>query len=336
MNRYKEIDIIRCIVVLMVVIVHTTAPHTGAWTLPAELDSNIPLYYIGKLCYSGMLETFIFISGFLLGRKPLPSDMSAKKSLIYNRFIRLYVPCLFFGVIAVVIINGYDQIINKSAAIIQGIYHLWFLPVLLWCFILELLFVQKIKRFSLPTLAILAVLPYPGMPFNINVSLYYLFFFHLGYTVCKNRDYVYNFLNKKTTIVALLTFTVILLITSFKFINLQIKIDHVPAIISKALTIMSLRIIKFATSLSIIAIYLYIGIKLRESIVYKFASFIAKYSLGIYIFQEIIIRVLYYKLHIFTKFPNYYALIIFTITILISLLFTIILSKNKYTKKLIV
>lgn len=335
MNRLKEIDIIRCIVVLMVVLVHTAAPHTGAWPLPAELPGNMTLLYIGKLCYCGMLETFVFISGFLLGQKPLPSDASTKKRLIYNRFIRLYIPCIIFGIIAVAVINGYDQILSKSAKIIQGIYHLWFLPVLLWCFVLEVLLVQRIKRFSLPILAILAILPYPGMPFNINTSLYYLFFFHLGYTVCKNKERVYMILNKRATILASLTFAIILLTVSFRYMNLVIEIGNAPAIISKALTIMSLTTIRFITSLPIIVIYIWVGIKLGESMIYKFALFIAKYSLGIYIFQEIIIRILYYKLHIFILFPGTYALLIFIMTIIISLLITILLSQNKYTKKFV-
>ena len=176
MNRLKEIDIIRCVVILMLIAVHVFAPYTDAWPLPKGCVSNELFSYIGKICYNGMLETFFFISGCVLAIKKCPTEFPAKVFLLYKRLKRLYVPCLIFGVITVIIVNGFGDLYNNLGRIISGAYHLWFLPVLFWCWFFEIFIVQRLRKHVLLLLAFLAVLPYPYIPFNMNLSFYYLFF----------------------------------------------------------------------------------------------------------------------------------------------------------------
>lgn len=69
-------------------------PFTSAfWDNP--LAHNIPVYYwIGRLTYSCMLETFVFISGVILGFQILKkgNEYISYKHLVIGKFRRLILP----------------------------------------------------------------------------------------------------------------------------------------------------------------------------------------------------------------------------------------------------
>ena len=148
MVHLKEIDIIRSWVILLVIAVHTLAPFTNAWSLPSYWEPNKILWWVGKLCYSGMLETFVFISGYVFARKRMPVILGDKLSFLFNKIKRLYFPCIIFGILMSVIFSKGD-LQTRIVAIFNGSYHLWFLPMLLWCFLLEIFVVSHIIKYKI-------------------------------------------------------------------------------------------------------------------------------------------------------------------------------------------
>lgn len=66
MERLKEIDIIRTFVIILLVLYHALAPYCGGWDMPSYAQPNEGFYWGGKLAYSGMLETFVLISGYVI------------------------------------------------------------------------------------------------------------------------------------------------------------------------------------------------------------------------------------------------------------------------------
>lgn len=188
-TRLHEIDYIRATVITILIGYHCLAPYCGAWELPSEYSSSV-LLWIGKFLYNGMLETFVFISGYLCAASWQRKGTPQLGSLIKSKLKRLYVPCLCWGIVMTVLFHQENSLSTTLQGIANGRNHLWFLPMLFWCFVLELLLIRiraRQKR-TLAVLAVIAILPYFGIPLQFNNSLYYLFFFHFGTVVFYEKE----------------------------------------------------------------------------------------------------------------------------------------------------
>ena len=60
-----EVSIIRPILITLVVLYHSMAIHTGNWALPDGVTVISVYKAVGKLAYAFMLESFVFISGYV-------------------------------------------------------------------------------------------------------------------------------------------------------------------------------------------------------------------------------------------------------------------------------
>lgn len=190
MERLKEIDIIRTFVIILLVLYHALAPYCGGWDMPSYAQPNEGFYWGGKLAYSGMLETFVLISGYVFAFS-LQKKVISFRLLLAGKLKRLFVPCMCWGIIMTLIFFGPSKLLNLEHfwKIIGGYGHLWFLPMLFWCFLMEYGIQHCLKgRNLMLVLMIIAILPWPGIPFRFNQSLYYLLFFHLGGIFFRNRE----------------------------------------------------------------------------------------------------------------------------------------------------
>jgi len=63
----SDAAIIRIILVVLLVLYHAFAPFSGAWS-PIEGYEEVAAYWwLDKLSYAFMLETFVFVSGYVFG-----------------------------------------------------------------------------------------------------------------------------------------------------------------------------------------------------------------------------------------------------------------------------
>ena len=138
MERLKEIDIIRTFVIILLVLYHALAPYCGGWDMPSYAQPNEGFYWGGKLAYSGMLETFVLISGYVFAFS-LQKKVISFRLLLAGKLKRLLVPCMCWGIIMTLIFFGPSKLLNLEHfwKIIGGYGHLWFLPMLFWCFLME-------------------------------------------------------------------------------------------------------------------------------------------------------------------------------------------------------
>lgn len=66
-NILYEVIYVRLFLIIALVFYHAFAVFSGAWAPIADYP-NIPVYsIIDKLSYACLLETFVFISGYILG-----------------------------------------------------------------------------------------------------------------------------------------------------------------------------------------------------------------------------------------------------------------------------
>lgn len=125
-----------------------------------------------------MLETFVLISGYVFAFS-LQKKVISFRLLLAGKLKRLFVPCMCWGIIMTLIFFGPSKLLNLEHfwKIIGGYGHLWFLPMLFWCFLMEYGIQHCLKgRNLMLVLMIIAILPWPGIPFRFNQSLYYLLF----------------------------------------------------------------------------------------------------------------------------------------------------------------
>ena len=133
-----DVAAIRLSIILLLVIYHSLCIFTGAWESPYSPPIQVPIYdCVGMAIHSFQLETMVFISGLLLGyyaiRKPKTMSFHA---CVVKKAKRILLPSLIFGIIYYIIFYDLSApwytIIFK---LFNGCGHLWFLPMIFWCFV---------------------------------------------------------------------------------------------------------------------------------------------------------------------------------------------------------
>lgn len=338
-NWLPEIDIIRSIIIIMLVLYHSFAPYTFGWDAIPSIDPHNKIYYwIGKFANSGMLETFVLISGYIFASKSRATI--SRNTFILKKIKRLYIPTILWGVILILIFNYSDLsnfvTINTGIKLLNGIEHLWFLPMLFWCFVFELYLYPKICDKYLLLFAYLCLIPYPAIPI-IRISLYYYLFFHLGVLFFNNKEKIRCWWTTKKFVLLSIVYIILFIAGTVAIDSKYLYFDDTTPIIKKAILIHAGNILRFSYSILATLIYYYIGthIQAKGSSLYNIIHSIAIYSFGIYILQEIILRLIYYR----TDIPLYcHSYMIpwlgFIIAFSCSYFLSYILNKNKITRLL--
>lgn len=337
----KDVAIIRPLAILSIVFYHSFCIYDGRWKAPVGFV-NVNFYkFLVFLSYSFMLEAFVFMSGYLFAFQTLtlkrPNNFI---SLIWNKFKRLIIPSIFFGLLYYIIFfysKGSFGFISFFVQILSGVDHLWFLPMLFWCFIFEYI-ILKIKLNKFVLLVLLAGLSAFSLntriQFGISISLQYLFYFHLGYIILLNKDEIINkYANMKVIFIVVLLLLISLIVHHFLSVHM-IKDQNIITF-----AIIVTRLIRiFNAVMFVFMLYLtsnYFTIKKNI----KLSSYILRANsicFGIYIYHHFILQILYYK----TSLPgstNPYALpwIGLFITLVLSIELSVLTRKVRFGRFLI-
>lgn len=326
---------------------HSLAPYTDSWELVDGTQKSSLYYWFGWLLYSAMLETFVFISGYLYGYTSKNRPQILWK-LVIGKFKRLIIPCIIWGLLFVVIVSPVSELYERITSpttyvkIATGIAHLWFLPMLFWCFLFEYT-ICKLKNNNTSIfilfLFVIAILPYPWIPFNINVSLYYLFFFHLGYLLYNCPKTIRKFETVSNRNIFFLTTIYIILFVSGTLLRDSIDLENISSQILKRQYISLIQISRLIYSIVGVSIYLILGSRFEKRIKgTKFSNvvnFVAINSFGIYLFQEIVLRFVYYKTDLGLYCGNLTPFVAFSIAFSVSLSLSYLIRSNRILKSLL-
>lgn len=340
----EDIVLLRLLLIFLLIWNHAFAPYSGKWDAIPNIE-NIAVYkWLVLIVYHMRIQALIFISGYLLGytsmRKP---DALLFKNCVVKKIKRLLLPCIIFSIIYYVIFYDITRPLNQIAyTIINGAGHMWFLPMLFWCFC-GVWLAEKFKispKLILAISVICAIIPTPTIPLRINMTLKYFIFFYMGFGIKKNYfEFLFPKNKLKPIIVAILIY-----FTAF-LINYILIADNI-----KDLTVSSNEIFN-----KILQITINHSLSLMMSVSGLFAAFwsahyfiIGKYKLpdwminlstfcyGIYICHQFILVYLYYH----TPFPYIcggIALpwIAIIITLFLSIIITYLLLHTKFGRYLI-
>lgn len=196
MKRYlTEVTVLRPLAILLLVVMHSFTVYNGSWR-PFEGFEPVEAYkWITRVTFSFMLELFVFISGYVLAFQMIDKGhcytilgFARKKSL------RLLLPSVLFSIIYLFWLypTPPSSPVKGAWMILGGVGHLWFLPMLFWCFLLGLALIKSRLRTSLKiVLAVLLAISSAKLsflPLRLGTSCYYLLFFYIGYLSFKHKD----------------------------------------------------------------------------------------------------------------------------------------------------
>lgn len=333
-----EVCVIRLLLVAMVIIYHCFCPFIGGDYWEPIIDSYPSSYsLITRLPYSFMLEAFTFISGYVLGFQVSKGKHTVSfKNTIVKKAKRLLIPSAIFSFLYILAFEKFSNYIYIHI-LAEGAGHLWYLPMLFWCFV-AIYIIEKcnLKIYQyLPLLFLIALVSVLKFPLRLSEAAYYLFFFYCGYAIKKTNYDFSKYIKPKYILLSVSAFITLFSIYTF----LSSKSDIIDGnFILKISRLLFIRLIKISVaitgtfSLMISVIYL---IKSKRLIVTDTLLKISGYAFGIYILQEFIIRIIYYKMGVsqFTGIVTPFLTALFTI--LFSIIIVSLCHKNKIGKYLL-
>ena len=335
--RLNEVDAIRSILVILLVLYHSFCMYDNKWEL-CDNAFDINMYkWISRFAYAFLLQGYFFMSGYIWAfQKEILKKNESFIQLVKVKSIRLLLPSLSFGVVYYLLFYKGAPISSESDTILSfdslmyvlnGPGHLWFLPALFWCFVLTYL-LNKVKLTPLLKLLmtlICALLPYLALPFRLGWTMFYILFFYLGYFAFLKRDY---FIKLSANVMYswggyLLFIGIFILLYSLK--------DALPTLISnKYIFRTSSQMVEIVYStLGLISFYLVVTrLSNKYPNLFKNITWLGGYSFSIYIFQEFILRIIYYKTEITVCLhPSIIPWFGFFVTLFLSVLLSITIKK---------
>ena len=330
----NNVIFIRPLLIVLLVFYHSFAVYSGGWA-PIEGFPEIRIYwFLDKLSYAFMLETFVFVSGYVFGYqvRTRGDDLLGIKSLFLSKFKRLIIPCILFSFLYILLYLDINQpVCNTLYDVFNGVGHMWFLPMLFWCFI----FVGIIEKIGISpgwVLAfslLLAIIPFPEIPLRIHSSFYYSPFFYSGFYI-QSRNVSTDGLYKNSIAVASsLLFFVLFIILTYVSMHASSLFGSDNSYITK--TVSNICRITYST-IGLIMELAIVGVLLSKKNVDPPSWLIEIGSLcfGVYLFQQFII-VAFYNYSTLPEVLGCYWLpwVVFFITLVCSLLLSYSIRKTR-------
>lgn len=297
-RRLLEVDVLRPLCILLVVILHSFTIYWGKWSAPEGFVDCAPYKWIAATCFSFTMELFVLLSGYIFGYQMIVLKKEySLMSLAKNKFYRLICPALIFGVIYALIFYWQRTPFNAVYSVLNGAGHLWFLPMLFWCFLLGfLLYRSKMKQKTKLLILLAAVmLSVISFPLRLDKTLYYIFFFYLGMVFMQRQDICRRLSGNNAFLISMA------LIWLALFISYELLLPAMPRLFESGLLEAAVKLLKkfwifvYASAGTLFSFMLAYRIMQKSTCLPKSVLFCSSVSFGVYLFHQIIIEVLYYK-----------------------------------------
>ena len=302
-NFLMDVAAIRLSIIFLLVIYHSLCIFTGAWESPYSPPIQILIYdWFGKSIHLFQLETMVFISGLLFGYNAMSKvDSLSFHACVVKKAKRILLPGLFFGVIY------YAMFYDLSAPwytiiykLLNGCGHLWFLPMIFWCFVFTYIIsipLRKISRKKLYKLILLIALvfnlmkPISMLPFGTGRLGGFFLYFFIGFAMKQEKI---SF--PKSSIKNILMASMLFVLSFLLFMEIQANMQDCDAFAYEKVRNLVRNICHTINALS--AIYLiYILANRKELLGYLYNKHIlitiSGYCYGVYIYHQFILLLLY-------------------------------------------
>lgn len=210
--RLDEVTLMRTILAVLIVFMHAFTCYQGGWAQP-EGYIDIPLYkWIARTSFAFTLESFVFISGYLYAFQKITLNKSG--GVITNKLKRLVLPSIIFSILYFAAFYEYKSLGNFVYSIINGCGHMWYLPMLFWCFV-GVVILQKVKigdGWKILFLVLINLFWSLPLPFQLGTATNYIFYFYLGYVVYKHSKRIKELITSKSLMISWIIFIVVFIL----------------------------------------------------------------------------------------------------------------------------
>lgn len=295
--RLDEVTLMRTILALLIVFMHAFTCYQGAWPQP-ESYVDIPLYkWIAQTSFAFTLEAFVFISGYLFSfTRNYLNRKESFVTLARNKLKRLILPSIIFGTFYFLFFFQYNGVQDAIYSIIGGCGHMWFLPMLFWCFLATWL-IEQInishwwKLLFLFCLHVFMVIP---IPLRVDTACSFLFYFYAGYVLFLKRDRILSSLSIKY--IVLFWFVFIIIFFLLRPLKDSFSIEGNYTLIYKGLTHMGQSFIQLVyASIGTFVFFITAYYYTKNHTLKQGTVNLAGYCFGIYLFQQFVLQFFYYK-----------------------------------------
>jgi surface polysaccharide O-acyltransferase-like enzyme len=329
----NEVDFMRVCLIVTLVLSHSFAPFSGSWAPIAE--TQIPAYWwLGNLLRSIVNESFVFISGYVFGFQVRTKGLGllSLKSIIRSKAMRLLIPSFIFSAIYLLVFGLKDgeTFIRAGYSIFNGRGHMWFLPMLMWCFIF-ISIIEKIKVKRRTILMIVFLCPYLSivpLPLEFGAALFYFPFFYVGYIIQRNSLNVNSLITPPYKLLIISTLWLLV----FAILRWTMNAYFNSSIPCRLLTVF-FKVVY--SSLGLATIFLACkSISIKHKVP-KIIKKIVPLTFGIYLIQQFILQAYYYRLATSSINPYYSPWIAFVIALILSVILAWLLKQTEVGKKYI-
>lgn len=336
--RLDEVTLMRTILAFLIVFMHSFTCYQGSWP-PPEGFVDIPLYkWIARTSFAFTLEAFVFISGYLFAFQRIALNRTGGgKNLIINKLKRLILPSVIFSAFYFFIFYPYKGVGDMIYNIIDGCGHMWYLPMLFWCFIGGWLLEQiKIKdRWKITFLVVLNLFTFFSLPLQLSRAFSFMVYFYGGFLCYKYADKIKSLVYPNYLVVSWLVF-VVLFVLLRPLRDILVVSDNQSMSLKLFVVVGNNACQLLYASAGLVAFYLTAIYYTQRQQLKPFTIRLAACCFGIYLFQQFILQLLYYRGGFSTLMgPYWLPWFGFVITIVISYLLSTLLLKTKFGRFLI-
>lgn len=196
-----EVSIIRPLIIFLLVVYHSLCLYTGGWKPPQGVEPNAAYWWLGHLISGFRIETIAFVGGYVFSYQCL--ELGRRQAFLpfaWKKVKRLILPCVVFGT-AYYLLYRYNPARSHWDTALWRIFngegHLWFLPMLFWCFLLTWLLDQGLHAIRrrrpalfepagwalLGLLALFTLVRLQGLRLGLTRVPHFWFYFYAGYWV---------------------------------------------------------------------------------------------------------------------------------------------------------
>ena len=303
-KHYKllsDVVIIRNILIILLVFYHAFAIYSGAWD-PIKGYPEVPGYWwLDKLSYAFMLETFVFISGYVFGFqvRTKGEEKLKAKNLLLGKFKRLMIPCMVFSLLYILLFGHITQPVQKTLySLVNGVGHMWFLPMLFWCFV-GVWVIEKLRlkaKWVIPLLVLCSICSFLPLSLRMGNAMYYMIFFYVGYILQKEDISLDRFYTLKHCIVLAVAFCILFPTLTLLKGRLGALMAMENQLVMKAAIVSSstlLRLIYSSVGLAMLFVIIGHKEKDRTTSLPQWIIKVGNLCFGVYLLQQFILKGLY-------------------------------------------
>lgn len=334
----NEVSFMRPILLVLLVSYHAFAPYVGTWSMPEGIHEVEVYRWLGFLSRAFRLEGFVFISGYIFTFQVLERrKFESFSSLLTSKLQRLLIPSFIFSIAYLLCFRNYTGVANAVTKILGGAGHLWYLPCLFYCFLIQyLLLANKVRRSScIALLAVMMLVSIVHLPLNLHKPLYYMTFFYGGGIFWQHSEKLKSKATQKNIVLSWLVFIVLFVVLNIAMMNMtELKASVTSKLLRAGINEFNTISKTLLGWSGIMALYLSAA---KYCSGHSIGSFILKVGVcgyGVYVFHQFILVYLYRYTELPTVAGTYLLPWVgIVITTIVSVSLTLVVRSTKVGRK---